>query len=301
MNVIVLLTDSPGGEILDPGAPHFSGLAQGIGRGDGIFETALYARGKVNKLDEHLWRLKRSADLLDLEIPTDGAWERAVATAIEAWCAGSQENPESQEAEGTQEGHIPGEAMVKLSVIRGYAPENPGGYAWVSVTPMPEARRPQHPITATLLEGGIDSAVSARAPWLLLGAKTLSYATNMAALREAHRRGADDAIFTTTDGYVLEAPTATVFIKRGDQLITPHSDIGVLPGTTQRVLFRAAEDAGWATSHEWLTPDDLRSADGVWLSSSARLLTEVGHLDDDELKVDHDAHEALMELLWANL
>lgn len=289
MNVIVLITDTPGGDLLDADAPHLSGLAQGIGRGDGIFETALFADGRINKLDEHLWRLKRSADLMDLQIPADDAWKRAITTAIDAW-----EPP-------TGEAHIPGEAMVKLSVIRGYAPENPEGYAWVAVTPMPVARRPQHPIKVALLERGIDSSVAARAPWLLLGAKTLSYATNMAALREAEKRGADDVIFTTSDGFILEAPTATVFIKRGNQLITPDSEIGVLPGTTQRVLFRAAEDAGWTTSHERLTPDDLRSADAVWLSSSARLLSEVGYLDDDELKVDHDVHKTLMELLRSNL
>src|SRR5699024_8692819 len=104
--VIVLITGTHGVELLDADAPHLSGLAQGIGRGDGIFETALYADGKINKIDEHLWRLKRSADLIDLEVPDDEAWKRAITTAVDAW------QPPQDEA------HIPGEALVKLSVIR---------------------------------------------------------------------------------------------------------------------------------------------------------------------------------------
>ena len=49
-------------------------------------------------------------------------------------------------------------------------------------------------------------------PWLLAGAKTLSYAVNMAALRHAERHGAGDVIFVSSDGYVLEGPRSTVVI-----------------------------------------------------------------------------------------
>lgn len=287
MNVVVLITDAPDGELLDADAPHFSSLAQGIARGDGIFETALYTGGRVKKLDEHLWRLNRSAGLTGIEIPDDDRWRRAVATAVGAW------KPENKE------GYIPDEALVKLFVLRGYAPENPEGYAWVTVTPVPVTQRPLEPIKVALLERGVDSTTVDRAPWLLLGAKTLSYATNMAALREAKSRGAHDVIFTTSDGLILEGPTSTVIIKRGRELITPPNDIGVLPGTTQRVLFRAAEAAGWKTSFQRLTPEDLRTADAVWLSASGRLLSRISHADDVELQLDDAAHEELMALLRA--
>lgn len=287
MNVVVFVSDSHGGELLDPSTPHLSALAQGIGRGDGIFEVALYTHGRINKLDEHLWRLRRSAGLLGLDIPSDDAWRAAIDRGMQAW------EPVA-DAES-----VPGEAMIKLSVIRGYAPENPEGYAWVNITPMPLSRRTTHPIRVVLLERGIDSGLAARAPWLLIGAKTLSYATNMAALREAEARGAEDAIFTTTDGYILEAPTATVIIKRGHELITPPVEIGVLPGTTQRVLYRAAAEAGWATSYKMLTPEDLFTADAVWLASSARLLSQVGRIDDREVRIDDAAHAEISRLLDA--
>ena len=59
----------------------------------------------------------------------------------------------------------------------------------------------------------------------------------MAAIREAKRRGADDAIFVSSDGVVLEAPTASVILRFGDRFVTPAPTGGILHGTTQLSLF----------------------------------------------------------------
>ncbi len=286
MDVVVLLEpDHPEGRLVDAAQPHFSPLAQGIVRGDGIFESMLYDGSRLRKMDEHLWRLRRSAGITGIEIPDDDHWRQAVQTAMGAWRAEPLDDV------------LPGEAYVRLFVLRGYPPENPDGYAWVVVSPLPTAVRPSAPIAVSLMDRGFASTHAAEAPWLLLGAKTLSYATNMAALREARRRGTQDVIFVTSDGLVLEAPTASVVMQRGHDLVTTPTEIGVLPGTTQRVLFRAAEQAGWSTVVDRLTPDDLFAADALWLSSSGRLLSQVARLDDHELPTDDAVHEELLGLL----
>ena len=79
-------------------------------------------------------------------------------------------------------------------------------------------------------------------PWLLAGAKTLSYAVNMAALRHAARQGAGDVIFVSSDGYMLEGPRSTVVIatdrrRRQRCLLTPPPWYPILRGTTQQALF----------------------------------------------------------------
>ena len=62
-------------------------------------------------------------------------------------------------------------------------------------------------LSVMTLERGFSVDLSARAPWQLLGAKTLSYATNMAALRYAANLGADDVIFVSSEGQCVGGTT----------------------------------------------------------------------------------------------
>jgi 4-amino-4-deoxychorismate lyase len=133
-------------------------------------------------------------------------------------------------------------------------------------------------VRVLLLDRGFTADAAEISPWLLAGAKTLSYGVNMAALRFAAANDADDVIFLGSDGAVLEAPTASVLLARGRTLLTPPVR-GILAGITVRRLFRDAAGAGWKTDMATLTADDLHHADGVWLASSARLLAPVMAID----------------------
>src|SRR6266508_1192099 len=122
------------------------------------------------------------------------------------------------------------------------------------------------------------------APWLLGGTKTVSYAVNMASIRWAAAQGAGDMLWTSTDGYVLEAPTATIVWLDGDVLCTvPPGRTGVLPGTTARHLFDRAPELALRAEERMVRPTELSTMDGVWLASSVRGLVEVRAIDDAEL------------------
>ncbi len=118
--------------------------------------------------------------------------------------------------------------------------------AYVLVLPVPDRVQKARTdgVAVVTLSRGISIDLAQAAPWQLLGAKTLSYASNMAALRFASRMGADDVIFTSTENRVLEGPRSSVVIARDKQLITPPAKNGVLPGVTQRALFFQPESCG---------------------------------------------------------
>jgi len=105
----------------------------------------------------------------------------------------------------------------------------------------------------------------------------------MAALRHAATRGADDVIFLSSEGHVLEGPRSTVVIATrtadGPCLLTPPPWYPILRGTTQQALFEVARGKGYDCDYRALQPADLFAAEGVWLISSITLAARVHTLD----------------------
>jgi 4-amino-4-deoxychorismate lyase len=237
----------------------------GVTRGDGCFEGCrvhLDADGQVvvAKLDRHLARMARSAAALGIPFDEDG-WAKLVRIATAAW-------------------PVPGEAAMKLVLTRGPAGGQPTGFLTIMPMPAHYPRQRRDGVRVITLTRGVDSTVFADAPWLLGGVKTLSYAVNMAAQREAARRGADDVIFVSTDGRVLEAPTSSVIWTVGRVLRTVRPGAnGILASTTQDLLFERAAAAGWRTELCEPTVAELSEADAVWLVGTVRGPVEIVELD----------------------
>lgn len=260
------------GRVLDPEQPLLHADELAALRGDGIFETLLIRGGRACLLDSHLARLADGAAALALLAPDREQLIRAMAVAVEHWrsTAGSAD------------------AVARISYSRGRESE-PGGpptcYLTVGDVPARVGAARRDGITAVTLPRGLAIDTPAEAPWLLAGIKALAYAGNMAALREAARRGADDAILLAPDGAVLESPRASVVIVVDGELRTPPRSGPILPGTTQAALFAQAAAAGIPTREATLFVDDLRGADGVWLVSSVTLAARVRELDGQPLQV----------------
>lgn len=263
---------------VDPTTPALSVGELSTQRGDGIFESIGVVDGHAQEVEPHLERLAHSARLCDLPAPHLAQWRQAIARA-------AAESP------------VSGEGVIKLILSRGVE-HGPTPTAWVTVARAADNTHARtRGIRVVTLDRGFDSDVPARAPWLLLGAKTLSYAVNMAALREAKRRGADDAIFVTSDGFVLEAPTASVVLRFGDRFVTPAPTGAILHGTTQVSLFDHLRAQGHEVAYEAIPVSDLTRADAAWLLSSVRLAAPVTAVDGVELPVDAEFTASVNEYL----
>ncbi|GAA1736268.1 aminotransferase class IV [Microcella frigidaquae] len=273
---------SSGGRLIDadPGQPHLSVLDVAATRGDGIFETISLGAGHPQAVELHLDRFERSARMLDLPAPDRALWRDAVLTIAARLAAHD-------------------EAWVKIVLTRGIEGHpDPTGWAYGTVSPAFRRERTEG-IDVVLLDRGLRSDVAATSPWLLAGAKTLSYAINRAAAREAQRRGADDVVFVSSDGLLLEGPTATLVLRTGDRLRTPPDALGILPGTTQADLFTAAHLWGLEAVVEPLTPADLAEADAAWLVSSVRHAAPIRSVDGVARAIDAPLTAAMNGFLRA--
>lgn len=257
----------------DPRLPQLSVLDLGATRGDGIFESISVGGGVPQALEHHLRRFTASAAKLDLPAPDLEAWRAAIDAVIGVLDSGR-------------------DAWVKLVLTRGVEGDGrPTGWVYGAYAGDFTAARTEG-VRVVMLDRGYRHDVEVTSPWLLAGAKTLSYAVNRSVFREAARRNADDVIFVSSDGYVLEGPTSTVLYRRGNQLLSPGTGLGILDGTTQANVFRYAEEIGMTTGFELLTPVELAQSDDIWLVSSVRHLAPVRELDGAARSFDREFTDA---------
>lgn len=262
------------GELLPATERHLSAFDRGFQLGDGIFETLRASGGRPTELPEHLARLHRSAEGLDIGLPTD--IDERVADGIGALLA----------ADGL--GGPEGDASIRITVSRGayhsrgVLPPDEDVPATVVIQAWPVAIVPD-----AHLERGlhlVSSAVRRDPQNPLATLKTTSRAEYVYARLEARRAGADDALFLTIDDHLSEGTSANIFLVRSAggnalELATPSLDCAILPGTTRSWLLEWGARVGLRPFEGSLTRTDLAGAREAFLSSSVAGILPVTSFD----------------------
>jgi 4-amino-4-deoxychorismate lyase len=258
---VTLLALAVGGRgLVDPAEPVLHADDEAFLRGRAAFETIRVYGRRPFRLDEHLERLAASAERLGL-LPVDLVAFRGIAR--EALDASSEPD-----------------AVLRLYVTPGReGGAYPTALAMVSTLPRDLEERRARGLRMISVQLGIEPGVRADAPWLLGGVKSTSYAVNMAAELEAHRREADDAIFLANGGIVLEGPVTNVWWRTGRDLFTPGLELGILAGVTRATLLDQAVALGYRTHEGAYAVDGLAGADEAFTTSSVREVMPAVELD----------------------
>ena len=212
---------------------------EGLLRGDGVFEVVRLYSGSPFALDWHLDRMQRSADGLRLDIDT--ARLRAEAEAL-------------VEAAG------PLDALLRLVCTR-------GGRRIALVEPLPERATTARVATVVWSPSRVLDTL-----------KTLSYAANMLAARLAKEQDADEALFVTPHGRVLEGTTWAFFWVAEGRLLTPPLEDRILHSITRALLMEETD-----AEERVCTLDDLATAEEAFIASTVREVMPITAIDDREL------------------
>jgi 4-amino-4-deoxychorismate lyase len=253
--VTLLALAVAGRGLVDPDEPAVHADDEAVLRGRAAFETLRVYGGVPFKLESHLVRLAASCERIGVE-PPDPEDARQLASLALAHADEPDAVLRFYRTTGREQANAPG-----LLVLVNSLPEH-----------LEELRARGIRLVSLL-------GVHAEAPWLLGGVKSTSYAMNMAAEAEARARGADDAVFVTEDGLVLEGPVTNVWWRRGSTLFTPSLDLGILAGVTRDTLFELAPEHGYDLRQGRFPLGELRGADEAFTSSSVRELQPVVELD----------------------
>lgn len=254
------------GRITPPEEARISVLDHGFLFGDSVYEVFWWHRGALIQEDDHLARLERSAERLYMDVQFSRA---ELVEAVRQTAAAAGAGPED-------------DAYVRLVVTRGTGPLGldftrvPKRSLIIVVAP---ANRPSDADARRGLAMALVDRTRMPRKALDPSAKTGNYLNNVLALHEARLAGADDAIMLNEHGQIAEATTANVYIIRDGGLVTPPLGAGILAGTTRMRILELCRELGIAAEERALLPEDVRSADEVFTSSSVRGIQAVCSID----------------------
>jgi branched-chain amino acid aminotransferase len=256
------------GVVHDEHSARVSVFDRGFLYGDSVYEVVRTSGGAPVDLTAHLDRLERSGARLMLPIPPRASLENAVNESLRA-----ADNPES---------------YIRIVITRGSGDigldpalaVDPLAVVIVKPLSLPPAEHYEHGCALRIVHvertarAALDPAV-----------KSGNYLNNILALQEARRAGAHEAILCDPRGRIAEGSTCNVFAVRGETLVTPALEVGLLEGITRmRILSIARADSIRVVEGE-LWPDELRNADEIFVTSSIRGVLPAGRIDDRPIPV----------------
>ncbi|MGH7267435.1 MAG: aminotransferase class IV [Candidatus Rokuibacteriota bacterium] len=250
-------------QFVPAGEARISIFDAGFTRGDAVYDTVSVWKGRFFRLDDHVGRFLRSCAGARLTCPhAPGALKRILAECVQR--AGLDD------------------AYVQMIVTRGTFPslarrdprlcENKFigfalPYIWIV------SREKQAAGIDLVIAGNRRTPTEAIDPRV----KNFNWMDLQRGLFEALERGGDTAVLCTPAGLLAEGPGFNLFVLRAGALVTPRANI--LEGITRRTVLDLAAEIGVPAREDDLTPDDLRSADEAFLSSTAGGIMPVARID----------------------
>ena len=252
------------GTIGDPGAALVSVFDHGFLFGEGVYETLRTYNHRPFLLDQHLRRLRASAEGIRLAVPLDDQefTERINATMLSAT--------------------VVGEYYIRLVVTRGV-----GGLSYdprscpdptIVIIAQPHGETP-----AEVLSRGIPILVSSvlrnHPGSVNPRIKSNNLLNNVLAMQEALRGGAEEALMRNHRGEISECAQSNFFLVRSGTAFTPSLDAGLLEGVTRNFLFEVGKQIGVPVRAAVLRDDDLATADEMFITSTTREVLPVTAID----------------------
>jgi len=214
--------------------------------GDAVFESMRTRDGAPVRLDAHLDRLALGCDVLGITgAPSRSALGALVRETVA--CSGLED------------------AYVRVAVTRGQGDGVGPSAAGPPLVVIWALRMPPRP-----RPDGVDVALLAPEPVPTappVTVKSANFLRAVMARREAAAKGCDDALYRDDGGCVTEATTSNLFVVAGSCLRTPPERV-CLAGITRSDVLAGAASLGLVADERPLGPEDLFSADEVFLTNS---------------------------------
>jgi branched-chain amino acid aminotransferase len=256
-------------------APADAGLLHGAG----LFETCRVRNRHIFRIDDHIDRITRSAEELNLPLTLSAAQLRELTDDLLAV-------------------NDLTDARLRLTITRGdlhaITPEEPTPPLTLLLT-----ASEFQPYPAALYDKGMTAIISAykqNPSYPLTGHKTTSYFDRILALQEAQRAQAGEALWFSTGGnWLAEGSISNIFlVDSSGTLMTPPLTVGedspeatqrrlCLPGITRKLTLELAIAANHLPHERLLSVNDLLGAQEVFLTNAIMGIMPVTRIERHEV------------------
>ena len=127
--------------------------------------------------------------------------------------------------------------------------------------------------------------------------KTMNYFENWRELRESNRHGFDDCIFSNEVGFLTECSMRNIFFIEDGILKTPSLECGLLNGVVRGAVLRIAAEDGLAVDEGAFRVDELKTADGVFVTSSGSGIVPVREIQGEHFHWEVEETIGVIRLL----
>lgn len=236
------------GQVIPNNEVRISPFDHGFLYGVGVFETFRTYNGTPFLLEEHLKRLNRS--LQELQINLYITWDEVQDILKKLERANGWKN-----------------AYVRFNVSAGE------GEIGLQTAPY------EHPNIIVFQKqlAAAGPIAEKRGVWLQTRRnrpegesrlKSHHYLNNIFGKREAGSDPSIEGLFLTEDGFVAEGVVSNIFWSKERTLYTPALQTGILNGVTRQFVMDLAKEAGLRVEEGMYTPDEAEAADEVFVTNS---------------------------------
>jgi D-alanine transaminase len=227
---------------------------------DGVYEVLRTYNGKIFAMEEHLQRLARSLDAVEIK---NAPSSLMLADIIRDGLHRSQCK----------------EAVIYLQITRGVAPRKRDFPKHVEPTVVMTVRELE-PLPDEIRERGLRTITMPDNRWGRCDIKSTALLANVLAYNKARAAGVDDAIFVGADGFVSEATAGNVFVFDGTRLNTPPSGPRILSGITREKMLKLAPELRIPAREAEISVETLKKAHEIFVTSTTIECVSVVQVDD---------------------
>jgi D-alanine transaminase len=237
---------------------HISPLDRGFIFGDGVYEVIPFYDGKALRLREHLDRLQRSLNELDIINPYSvDLWEANIGALVQHNGGGN--------------------IAVYIQVTRGVAKRDFAPIKGLTQTVFMMANPLPTP-KPEVYERGISCVSLDDNRWLRCHIKSTALLGAVMLKNESNIEGADEAMLFR-DGYLTESSASNIAAVKNGVILCPPLDNLILPGITYELMIELARKAGIPLEVRRVSRREVKKADELWILSSTKEVVPITTLD----------------------